>query len=120
MECTGDLGKYLGIPTINGRVNKATFQEVVQRVDNRLAGWKLKCLPLAGRAALISSMISTIPAYVMQTAWLSRSIYDELDRKTRRFLWKGTSRERKTHLVAWDMVTKPKENGVWDYIACDN
>jgi len=28
-----DLGKYLGMPTINGRVTKQTFQVVSDRVD---------------------------------------------------------------------------------------
>ena len=79
MDNTGDLRTYLGVRTINVRVTKATFQDVVQWVDKRLASWKSKCLSLAGRATLISYMISTIPVYVMQTAWLPRSICDELD-----------------------------------------
>jgi len=87
VESPGDLEKYLGIPTINGRVTKVTFQDVVHKVDKRLASWKLKCLSLAGRATFISSTISAIPVYVIQTAWLPRRICDELDRKMRRFLW---------------------------------
>ena len=34
---TDDLGKYLGVPNITGRVTKSTFQEVVHRVGKRLA-----------------------------------------------------------------------------------
>jgi len=110
MECTGNLGKYLGIPTINGRVTKATFQEVVQRVDERLAGWKTKCLSLAGRATLISSAISAIPAYIMQTSWLSQSICNELDRKTRIFLWEELPVSER-HIYSMGYGQKPKESG---------
>ena len=111
IERTSDLGKYLGVPTINGKVTRVTFHEMLHRADKRLAGWETKCLSMAGRATLISSTISAIPAHVMQPTWVPRSICDELDRKTRRFLWGGTPGERKTHLVAWDVITKPKENG---------
>jgi len=47
----------------------------------------------------------------MQTTRLSRSIYDDIDRKIRRFLWGGIANERKAHLVHWNSVTKPKELG---------
>ena len=44
MPKTEDLSKYLGVPTINGRVTRATYQEVIARVDSKLAGWKAICL----------------------------------------------------------------------------
>jgi len=105
---TEDLGRYLGVPTINGRVTKATFGAVVERVENRLAGWRVKCLSLAGRITLIQSTITTIPAYVMQSARLPRSVCDVLDKRIRRFLWGGTTMKRKPHLVKWDTVIKEK------------
>ena len=98
---TDDLGRYLGVPTINGRVTRATFQEVLSKVDKRLAGWKTKYLSLAGRATLIQATLTSIPAYVMQSARLPRSLCDDLDRKFRRFLWGGSNSQRKPHLVRW-------------------
>ncbi|MDP0995402.1 hypothetical protein, partial [Klebsiella pneumoniae] len=38
-ESTTDLGIYLGIPTINGRVTKATFAHLEEKFNRRLAGW---------------------------------------------------------------------------------
>ena len=111
IEQTDDLGRYLGVPVINGRVTSATFQDVLTRVDRRLAGWKTKCLSLAGRATLIQSTITAIPAYVMQSARLPRSLCDGLDRKIRRFLWGGTTMERKVHLVPWSSIIRDKTQG---------
>jgi len=108
---TTDFGCYLGVPTINGRVNSAMFQSVITRVDKRLAGWKARCLSLAGRLTLIQSTITAIPAYTMQAAKLPRSLCDQLDKKIRCFLWGGTNMQRKPHLVAWDEVTKEKTQG---------
>jgi len=111
IEPTDDLGKYLGVPTINGRVKKSQYQYILDRISKKLAGWKTSCLSLAGRATLIQSTLSAIPSYTMQTARLPRSICDEIDRKVRCFLWGGTNNVRKIHLANWNSVTKPKELG---------
>ena len=84
---------------------------MITKVDNRLAGWKAKCLSLAGRLTLIQATITAIPAYVMQSARLSWSLCDKLDRKVQRFLWGGSTMQRKPYLVAWKVVTKEKEEG---------
>ncbi|XP_074290991.1 uncharacterized protein LOC141617725 [Silene latifolia] len=111
IEKIEDLGMYLGMPIINGRVTRDTFDYVVQRVDKRLSGWKAKNLSLAGRTTLIQSTLSPIPAYAIQTAKLPRAICDDLDKKTRRFLWGGDQEKRGLSLVSWDMVTNEKVNG---------
>jgi len=105
VQQTKDFGRYLGVSTINGRVTKAIFQDVIDKVDKRLAGWKIKRLFLAGRATLVQATITAIPAYVMQSARLPRSVCDALDRRIRRFLWGGTELKRKVHLIAWVVVT---------------
>jgi len=111
MPATADFGRYLGVPTLHGRVTNAHYQDVIKRVENRLAGWKAKCLSMAGRLTLIQSTINAIPAYVMQTARLPRSVCDGLDKRVRRFLWGGTNLSRKPHLAAWDTVIKDKAIG---------
>lgn len=39
---TRELGKYLGMPILQKRMNKETFGEILERVSARLAGWKSK------------------------------------------------------------------------------
>ena len=106
MSATDYLGKYLGVPTINGRTTKATYKHVVERVEKRLPIWKMKCLSLAGCVILIQSTLAAIP-----TARLPRTVCHELHRKMRRFLGGGTAMERKPHLISWDIVTKSEEEG---------
>jgi len=108
---TMDFGRYLGVPSMNGRVSSSLFQNVIERVDSKLAGWKAKCLSLAGRHTLIQASITAIPAYVMQSTRIPRSVCDELDKRIRRFLWGGTAMDRKPHLVPWDKVIKEKVHG---------
>ena len=70
MSSADDLGKYLGVPTMNGRVTRTQFRYLLDRIEKILAGWKTKCLSLTGRITLIQSTIETIPAYAMQTTKL--------------------------------------------------
>lgn len=42
---------------------------------------------------------------------LPRSICDEVDKKVRGFLWGNTDEKTRMHLVAWNTVTKPKDEG---------
>ncbi|XP_020999589.1 uncharacterized protein LOC110281570 [Arachis duranensis] len=60
------LGKYLGVPLKHGRVTKAGFNDVVDKLTNRLASWKGRFLNKAGRICLAKSILSSIPIYSMQ------------------------------------------------------
>ncbi|XP_038999129.1 uncharacterized protein LOC120124546 [Hibiscus syriacus] len=72
LGATLDLKKYLGVPLIHGRITKATYSELVDKVHLRLNGWKMRHLSMAGRATLV------------------------------RFLWAGDDEKCSPHLVAWN------------------
>ncbi|KAK9749278.1 hypothetical protein RND81_02G114800 [Saponaria officinalis] len=65
---------------------------------------------------LLKSTLSTIPLYAMQTAKLLRTMCDDLDRKTRKFLWGSLDEKRSVSLVSWNTVT----NQVLRAKYCDN
>ena len=50
------LEKYLGIPSIMGRVNLGTFQYLLDWIEGRLKEWKSKYLTFAGRLVLVKSV----------------------------------------------------------------
>lgn len=111
MNETEDLGMYLGMPTLTSRVTRETFGHLCEKIDRRLAGWKTKFLSLAGRITLAKSTLSTIGIYSMQTAKLPRSTCDDIDKKTRRFIWGGNDESRKIHLLSWETLQKDRDNG---------
>lgn len=55
--------------------------------------------------------MSSIPNYVMQGAALLVHLCDKLDKISRDFLWGSTSEKKKLHLVGWNKIIKPKEEG---------
>ncbi|BFG41163.1 hypothetical protein CerSpe_274360 [Prunus speciosa] len=105
------LGKYLGVPLIHTRVTKATYQEIIDKVQRRLSSWKSHTLSMAGRLTLLQSVTSAIPIYSMQSAKLPVSVCKKLDQLNRNFLWGHTTDQAKVHLVNWDTACKPKFAG---------
>lgn len=76
----------------------------------RLASWKHKLLNRAGRVALASSVLTTIPSYYMQISWLPQSVCNQIDKISRDFIWKG-SQNKGVNLVNWQRVSLPKSLG---------
>ena len=103
---TRDLGKYLGMPILQKRINKDTFGEVLEKVASRLSGWKKQTLSLAGRVTMTKAVLSSIPVHSMSTIILPVSTLEKLDSLSRSFVW-GSGQ----HLVSWEKVCKPKTEG---------
>ena len=66
---TPNLGKYLGFPLTHSGATSQDFNFVIERVQNKLQGWKSKLLSMAGRVVLSQAIISATPAYVIKDAF---------------------------------------------------
>lgn len=106
-----DLGIYLGVPLIHGRVKHNHFHSLLERTDSRLTGWKIKLLSKAAHMVLLSSTLMTLPTYTMQTVKLPRTVLNHLDRRCRNFFWGHDDQTRKMHTVAWEKLCLPKVMG---------
>ncbi|KAL2898047.1 hypothetical protein RDABS01_039829, partial [Bienertia sinuspersici] len=49
--------------------------------------------------------------YSMQSSKIPKTVCDDIDRRTRRFIWGGDEEKRKVHLLSWDTVQKPRALG---------
>ena len=108
---TPNLGKYLGIPIKHSSTSSQDYNFILDRVKQKLAGWKVNLLSMAGRFVLIQASLATILSYVMQCAQLPTKILDGLDRVNRNFLWGSLEAARKIHWVGWHKVTRTKDEG---------
>ena len=52
MMVTSDLGRYLGVPIIHGRITKQMYAYVVDKMKRRISDWSTKYLSMAGRLVL--------------------------------------------------------------------
>lgn len=108
---TADLGHYLGIPLLHGKVTRRVYYGIVEKVKARVSGSATSSLSMAGRTTLINSVFTSNPVFTMQSTRIPRSILDKVERLCRGFLWGHTESRRKIHLVSWNVVTQPTDRG---------
>ena len=111
IQATTNIGNYLGFLIKHRGVPRNRMNFIVERVMSKLAGWKARFLSLAGRSVLVKSIMSTIPNYVMQATVIPTHLCEKLDKINRDFLWGSTSEKRRLHLVVWNKIIRPKEEG---------
>ena len=99
------------MPLLHGRITKSTYQEILDKVDQRLSGWSASHLSLAGRITLCQIVLHVAPIYTMQSTYMPASITSKLEQMCRRFLWSGNEEHRKMSLIGWDRVCQPKSAG---------
>lgn len=57
--------KYLGLPTMVGVDRSDCFEHLIDKICQRLKGWKEKTLSMQGKAVLLKSVTQAIPSYVV-------------------------------------------------------
>jgi mannosylglycoprotein endo-beta-mannosidase len=111
IEKTHDLGMYLGAPMLHQRISRNSYTFIIDKMRKKLSSWKSNNLSFAGRVTLAQSSLSCIAGYVMQTTNIPASICEEAEKICRDFIWGSTNQHRKCHLVSWEKICRPKEEG---------
>ena len=111
IHATTNLGSYLGFPILHQNRAGAAYNFVVEKIQNKLAGWKTKPLLRAGKLVLAKTSAAPVVEYYMQCQALPTKVCDTVDKIIRDFLWGSTEEKRRMHMVNWDTVTLPKELG---------
>lgn len=66
-----NLGDYLGVPLMNGKAKCNTFRRLIDKVNNRLAGWKTTIYVVFCRPGKFSeSCNGSIPIFNMHVSML--------------------------------------------------
>ncbi|KAF7831435.1 putative RNA-directed DNA polymerase [Senna tora] len=111
IEYSNDLGKYLGT-FVDGRLNShSIFEELLEKIQSRLAGWKSKLISQAGRATLISSVLQALPIYQMNNVELPKKVIDKIDSITNNFFWGTKGNGHRIHLLNLNVLRQPRWKG---------
>ncbi|XP_019418580.1 PREDICTED: uncharacterized protein LOC109329367 [Lupinus angustifolius] len=104
-------GNYLGVPSVQGRVRRAIFNPLIEKIQRRMNSWKSNLLNQAGKLCLAKSVSTVVPIYTMQSMWLPHNVCNEMDKMTRNFIWDGDPNKRSLNLVNWEVITRNKKDG---------
>ncbi|KAL2240842.1 UNVERIFIED_CONTAM: Transposon TX1 uncharacterized protein [Sesamum indicum] len=102
--------RYLGLPLISSRLSISDCQPLLSKIDARIAGWEGMSISYAGRVQIIKSVLSALSLYWASAFILPKAIIEEVEKRLRTFLWKGTS-DTGYAKVAWKDVCKPVVEG---------
>jgi hypothetical protein len=103
--------KYLGLQLGASFKLKSMWTELEELMARRLAPWKRMYLSKGGRVTLIKSTLSNLPTYMMSLYPIPALVAKRIEKIQRDFLWGGLNDEAKIHLVEWDKVCSPMDEG---------
>jgi hypothetical protein len=99
--------KYSGLPL----GDKASWNGVVKKSFRTLASWKRMYLSKGGRIALIKSILSNFPTFLLPILPILVAVAKRIESIQCGFLWGCVGEEFKFHLVNWPKVCSPIREG---------
>ncbi|XP_026443907.1 uncharacterized protein LOC113344070 [Papaver somniferum] len=103
--------RYLGINLKPGIVRHIHIRQVVEKIMDKLAGWKGQLLSFQARLVLIKSVISSYVTHSMAVYKWPCTAIKRVERAIRNFLWSGDADKRKYFTVLFESLCCPKKEG---------
>jgi hypothetical protein len=85
----------VGLPLYHRKLTKAELQPIIDNVAARLPKWRGKLLKATACLALVNSVLSVIPIYMLTVFQLDKWAIKRIDKIRRDFLWKSTDDDKK-------------------------
>ena len=99
---------YLGLPLGATHKSVAIRDNIEEKMHKKLVLWKRNFISKGGRITLIKSTLASLPLYQMSIFRIPGAVAKRLEKLQRCFLWGSGAREKKAHLVNWDVVCSEK------------
>nr|GEU51458.1 RNA-directed DNA polymerase, eukaryota [Tanacetum cinerariifolium] len=108
------LFKYLGTKLGGTMHRDIAWQEVIDKVKERLSKWKMKSQSYGGRFTLLKSVLGSIPIFHMFIYKAPMRVLKELESVRRQFFNGHDPKSKKASWVKWSTVTSAKDQGGLD------
>jgi len=113
--------KYLGVPLSLRKLTKQQVQPIIDRVADRLPGWKADLLTKAGRKILVQFVLTSMLVYLAMAMDLPPWALKAIDKIRRGFLWRGRRDAKGGHcLLAWPKVFGHQNSEALAFHSCSS
>lgn len=79
---------HLGLPLSNKKLRKSNLMPQIEKIADKLPGWKAALMNRAGRATLVRFVLSAMPIYLLIAINVPKWFIKAIDKIKKRFLWK--------------------------------
>lgn len=83
----------------------------MDRVCEKLKGWKKKLLSLGGKEVLIKAIAQAMPVFAMMVFKLPKNICKDITDAIAQFWWGDDDQHSRLHWKAWWKLCIPKQRG---------
>jgi hypothetical protein len=103
--------KYLGLPALVGADKSDCFEHFIERIIQRINGWKEKHLSIGGKEILLKAVAQAIPVYAMAIFQIPKGVCKAMMDAIAKFWWGDDENSNKMHWYAWWKLCYPKNDG---------
>jgi hypothetical protein len=103
--------KYLGLPAIVGADRSDCFLHFVERIIEKINGWKEKLLSIGGKEILLKAVAQAIPVFAMSVFQIPKGVCKRMMDAISKFWWGDDDNSNKMHWLAWWKLCYPKNEG---------
>jgi hypothetical protein len=105
--------KYLGLPAIVGADISDCFLHFVERIIQRINGWKEKQLSIGGKEILLKAVAQAIPVYAMSVFQIPKGVCKKMMDAISQFWWGDDENSNKMlGLLGGSYVIQKNEGGM--------
>jgi len=79
----------LGLPISDKKLRKCDLLSWIEKIANKLPGWKASLMTLAGRAVLVRFVLTAIPVYLLVAIKVPKWFIRAIDKIRRSFFMEG-------------------------------
>jgi hypothetical protein len=83
----------------------------VDKVFNRIPGWKGRLLSYGSRSVLLRACLASILIYLMSLIRFPKWVIESINSHMANFFWDDVEDKHKYHLSNWHSLVQRKENG---------
>jgi hypothetical protein len=108
--------KYLGVPLHYEKLRREDIQPIMDKVINRIPGWKGRLLSYGSRLVLLTACLASIPIYLISLIKFPKWAIEAINSQIANFFWDDQGDKHKYHLSNWYSPTQRKEHGGWIFL----